>query len=379
MRIAKILAVQAVAVFVLLEIALSVYNPFPFRMRGSRLVLPVHQRYEFHHEGVPKLDPVTYHSKNSLGFRGPDPPPAGARGPAVVTIGGSTTECLFLSDGKTWTDELGRRLAAVRPGVWVNNAGLDGQSTFGHLTLLHDVIVRLRPAFAVFLVGINDVGLAALNDYDNSMAPSWLPWRQQWNVYDTRLVGHRNWWHDEWVFLADHSQIFGLVENFRRMRRTKAMQLSHDVWELPGHAVLNLDEAAIDARVTAVRPSLDGYAGRLNEIVALTRANGIEPVFLTQPLLVGDLFDVDPSSGVNLGTLEVRPGDNGAVEWRRVELYNDVTRRIARELTVTLVDLARELPKDSRYYYDVMHYTNEGALRVGALVADRVAPLLNGR
>jgi len=376
MRIAKLVAVQAALVFVLLEIALSFYNPLPFRMRGSHLVLPVHQRYEFRHEGARKLDPVTYHSKNSLGFRGPDPPPGGVRGPSVITIGGSTTECLFLSDGKTWTDELARRLAATRPDVWVNNAGFDGQSTFGHLALLRDVVVRLKPAFAVFLVGINDVGLAELNNYDHSMTPSRLPWKQTWSVYDTELGGWRNWWHDEWTFLTDHSQIFGLIENVRRMRRTKAVQFAHDEWDFRARKLLWFDEATTGARVGEVRPSLDGYGGRLREIVAVSRANGIEPVLLTQPLLVGEQSDIDPSTGVNLGTIEVRAGNNGVVEWRRTELYNDVTRRVAGELKVALVDLARELPKDSRYYYDFMHYTNEGAARVGALVADVLAPLL---
>jgi hypothetical protein len=378
-KIVRFAVIQAAAVFVLLEVALSFYNPFPFRMRGSHLVLPVHQRYVFRHEDARKLDAVTYHSKNSLGFRGPDPPAGGPRGPAIVTIGGSTTECLFLSDGKTWTDAFAARLADVSPDVWVNNAGFDGQSTFGHLALLRDVVIRLKPSFAVFLVGINDVGLAELNEYDGSMAPSWLPWKQTWNIYDTRLVGHRNWWHDEWTFLTDHSQIFGLIENFRRMRGTKAAQFSHDEWELPGHSVLPLDQATIDLRVAEVRPSLDGYGKRIREIVTLSRTNGIEPVLLTQPLLVGESSDIDPSTGVNLGTLEVRAGNNGVVEWRRVELYNDVTRRIAGELKVTLVDLARQLPKDSRYYYDFMHYTNEGALRVGGLVADTLAPLVKAR
>lgn len=378
-RIVKIVAVQAALVIVLLEIALTLYNPFPFRMRGSHLVLPVHKRYAFRHEGARKLDAVTYHSKNSLGFRGPDPPAGGVRGPAVITIGGSSTECLFLSDGKTWTDVLAKNLATVRPDVWVNNAGLDGQSTFGHLVLLRDVVVPLKPAFAVFLVGINDVGLAVLNVYDNSMTPSRLPWRETWNVYDTELGGWRNWWHGEWRFLTEHSQIFGLIENFRRMRRTMAVQFSHEEWELPGHPVLALDAATIEARVADVRPSLDGYGRRLREIVAVSREHGIEPVLLTQPLLVGEASDIDPSTGVNLGTLEVRAGNNGVVEWRRVELYNDVTRRVAGELRVTLVDLARELPKDSRYYYDFMHYTNEGALRVGGLVADGLAPLLRSR
>jgi hypothetical protein len=52
------------------------------------------------------------------------------------------------------------------------------------------------------------------------------------------------------------------------------------------------------------------------------------------------------------------------------ELYNDVTRQTARARGIVLVDAARELPKDSRLFYDFMHFTNEGAAKLGDLVAD---------
>src|SRR2546426_8052686 len=127
---------QFLLVLVLLELLLHIYNPLPFRVRGNRIVLPVHQRYTFRNDSATKLDPVTHHTKNALGFRGPDPPRDWASRFTLLTVGGSTTECLFLSDGKTWSDQLARRLAAIRADTWVNNAGLDGQSTFGHLMLV---------------------------------------------------------------------------------------------------------------------------------------------------------------------------------------------------------------------------------------------------
>src|SRR5262245_9890356 len=113
MRLLKILAVQALIAVALLEVGLRLYNPLPFRVRGERIVLPVHRKYRFSHEQATKLEPITSHTKNALGFRGPDPPRDFARRLTVVTIGGSTTECLFLSDGKTWTDVLSRRLSAT--------------------------------------------------------------------------------------------------------------------------------------------------------------------------------------------------------------------------------------------------------------------------
>src|SRR5215813_701949 len=173
MRLIEILAVQAAIVLVLLEVGLRLYNPFPFRVRGERIVLPVHQKYSFVHEQTTKLEPVTTHTKNALGFRGPDPPRDFSRHLTLVTIGGSTTECLFLSDGKTWTDVLARRLVHTWPDIWVNNAGLDGQSSYGHLILLRDFVVSLKPKVAVFLIGVNDIEREDLTTFDQSLAPRW--------------------------------------------------------------------------------------------------------------------------------------------------------------------------------------------------------------
>ena len=58
------------------------------------------------------------------------------------------------------------------------------------------------------------------------------------------------------------------------------------------------------------------------------------------------------------------------------ELYNDVTRQVARSDGAFLVDLAHALPKDSRLFYDFMHYTNEGAARLGDIVATHLEPML---
>ena len=57
-------------------------------------------------------------------------------------------------------------------------------------------------------------------------------------------------------------------------------------------------------------------------------------------------------------------------------MYNDVTRAVAAELGVPLVDLAHKLPKSSRYFYDTIHFTNEGASLVAEVLAGELCPYL---
>ena len=143
-----------------LEVLLRVYNPLEIRFRPDRIVLPVHKRYVFDNtEKFPtKLAKTTIHTKNSLGFRGEAPPRDFRDYLTIITIGGSTTECFYLSDGRTWPDLLGQNLSREFNRVWVNNAGLDGATTYRHLILMEDYVVTLRPKVVLFLMGINDVG-----------------------------------------------------------------------------------------------------------------------------------------------------------------------------------------------------------------------------
>jgi len=358
-RTLRIAAIQAAIFLALAEIGLRIYNPLPFRVRGDRIVLPVYQRYRFQNDGASKLDPVIYHTKNSIGFRGPEPPADFGRHLTLLTIGGSTTECLFLSDGKTWTDALARHLSREWPAIWVNNAGLDGQSTYGHLVLLRDFVVALHPAVAVFLVGANDVGLEASNPYDTALVPARSPWRA------ARL------------YLTDHLETLQVAQNLVRMARARNAGFGHSQIDLTKIALLEDNPEVEAATVGQYQPSLQGYRDRLSAIVDVCRRNGIDPVLVTQPALFGDA--VDPATGVNLARVQIRGAANGKLWWRVQEMYNDETRRVAAGQRVLLIDAARELPKDSRLFYDFIHFTNEGAARLGDIVATHLEAHLRAR
>lgn len=356
MRLVKVLLVQALLVLALAEIVLHIYNPLPFRVHGNRIVLPVHQRYVFHNDGASKLDPVTHHAKNSLGFRGPDPPKDFADRLTLVTIGGSTTECLFLSDGHTWTDALARQLERSFPGIWVNNAGLDGQSTYGHLILLRDFVDALHPRVAVFLIGVNDIGLEASTPYDTALTPP------------SSTVRSAE------IFVRDHSELVALAQNLIRVARAKEEGFGHGQIDVRTIRHLEHDDTMTATTLEKFSAPLPAFASRVSALVDECRAHGIEPILVTQPGLYGD--GIDPATGVDLSTLQVKGAANGRLWWRVQELYNDVTRKTARTRGVVLVDAARELPKDSRLFYDFMHFTNEGAARLGELIAVEIEPRL---
>ena len=138
------------------EVALRVFNPFEVRVRGGRIVLRSNVEWRFSGPDGEQLDAEILHRKNNIGFRGEDYAQSDDR-LRVFAVGGSTTECLYLGEGRTWVDLLETRLQRNFSRVWVNNAGLDGHSTFGHQILLDDYIASYEPDLLIYLTGINDI------------------------------------------------------------------------------------------------------------------------------------------------------------------------------------------------------------------------------
>lgn len=101
------------------------------------------------------------------------------------------------------------------------------------------------------------------------------------------------------------------------------------------------------------------------------------PVLVTQPFVWGDA--IDPTTGTALGAVRETLLDTETTSltyWHALEIYNDTMRGVARAKRVTLVDLARQMPKDSHLFIDRMHFGNDGALLVGKIVAQTISPTL---
>lgn len=332
------------------------YLPLTMRLRGNRIVLPVSQRTLLHTPRQPGLDPIIMHTTNRLGFRGPEPPHNLTDVLSIIAIGGSTTECLYITDEQTWPFLLGQRLAASFAPVWVTNAGLDGHSTVGHAVLLRQRVTPLRPKVLLFLVGANDAILGHWDLFEQShplLAACWASLN--------RFLGTA----------APRSELATVLLNLSRLARAKLGGVGHlamTISQTSTPTVL-LEERLARHR----RASLDPYEARLRRLVDLSRASGAWPVLMTQPALFGQGHD--DSTGMDLSWLHIGDMD-GAANWSVLELYNDVTRRVGQDVGVPVIDLAKLLPKNSSYYYDQLHFNSAGCRRISELVADALEPLL---
>jgi GDSL-like Lipase/Acylhydrolase family len=355
-----------IVTLVLMEVALRIYNPFHFRLKGDQIILPISQRETIINEINPKLDPVIVNTRNSLGFRGPEPPVdwpkglkelTGSPGLTVIAIGGSTTECHFLSDSLTWPFLLGQRIGDSVPGIWLNNAGLDGQSTYGHMVMLNDYVKKLRPSVVVFLTGINDV------EADGPL-------------FHDKLY-QRGSYPDLLHFLYNNSEVLNLGVNLvRGWRARRFNNTTNGMMVLDSVQRLELPESLVRGRLERQVRYLAGYRQRLTELADTCLAWHIVPVFMTQP----DQFGMgrDSVTGADLAAFPINAKENGRLLWEVLERYNDVVRALGKERGLAVIDLARLMPKNSLYFYDMSHFTNRGAEEVARLAAPSMVRILRG-
>lgn len=344
--------------FFLLEGFVRVFNPFPILLRSGRIDLPRNVTKEFSTDGRSGLDSKVTVRFNSLGFRGPEPPSNWKSSLTVVCVGGSTTQCLYLSDGKTWPDQLSSRLALEFDNVWVNNAGIDGHSTFGHLELLEQYLSVLQPKVLVFLVGLNDVDRTDLNDFDQSTL------RSHARAEDTfaRSMQRR---------LLRSSDAFALLDNLRLQWFASQKGLVHG--EPIAHSTFSaqpdtraLSTEAREQWLAGRNPAcLVGYKTRLQAIIEHCKKLDIRCVLATQAVLYG--IGSDDVTGANLATIPVGEVD-GATHWELLERYNQVTREVGLESDTPVIDVGKQLPKSSRYFYDLTHYNLDGAEEVARII-----------
>jgi lysophospholipase L1-like esterase len=339
------------------ELTLRIVRPIPLRLRGTKIVLPVDTTITGRNLDSTRLQSDITVRRNSLGFRGPDPPADFARHLTLVAVGGSTTEDRFLTEGRTWTDLLADRLTRELSGTWLDNAGLDGHSTFGHIHLLDQVLLDLEPDYLLFLIGVNDV------DRDDA------------NDYDLRAMNSRP---GPWERFVRSSDLLSTLQVLRRTQRARHLGVGH-IWELDLAQCerAHEDPAAREQLFARQRDvCLPRYRERVVKLIELSRARGIEPILLTQPALVGNA--VDPTTGIDMGPL-LCEGWSAATRWELLELYNDVARAVGADLGVLVIELARAMPKDTLLFYDWMHFSNRGAEVVAEIVADALIPYLRAR
>ena len=345
------------------EIALRVVLPAGWLLWGDRVPLPVSVEQKLQSGQGRGLDRPISVWHNSLGFRGPEPGLLG-RSLRLIAIGGRSTASPLQSDEKDWPRVTEQQLHSVYPALSITNAGVSGLSTFGLEPLLREGALPLAPRIVLILPGLEDIGRLMPTKRDRTFRSA---------------ADSRGWVWDELRRGARHS---GLLAAALALTRTRLAAPLASV-KVPPFRLETRPSRVVDAESVQRaaddhrRQFLPGYCERVVALLRLSRRAGVEPMLLTQPALYGP--GTDDLSGVDLETVAVDVAGqvSGAEAWAVLETYNDALRSLAATEGVRVIDLARQMPRSSRFFHGFVDFTNEGAERAAAIVAGELPPLLN--
>ena len=298
--------------------------------------------------------PTIHYSRDEYGLRGTFTHPSEID---LLTVGGSTTDQRYISDGETWQDVLQARLNEAGIPTVVVNAGVDGQSTFGHIKNFDwwfRLVPNLRPRRILFYVGLNDFYKEAGFKYD-ALEPS----------RSADLVGFRD-------AIQRNSALWHLARTLRGMYLAKFVhRIGHTSVDFQA---TNWTRKPLQIDYDFMQPRLEAYKERLHILIAKTRDFGADPVFVSQP---ARRYRLTP--GGLEGHARVTDYDghriNGVDFYYMKKRLDDAARTVCREENVLFFDLAAESIWEDEDFYDFSHMTPSGTRKVGIHLAEWLASL----
>jgi lysophospholipase L1-like esterase len=293
-------------------------------------------------------------SSNSWGLRGAEFPiqkPAGVF--RIVALGGSTTEG-SQGDLETYPYFLEKELRQMIPGrrIEVINAGHHGQDNDDLVEILRRKVLPLKPDIVIFNEVSNNIHW---QDFVRERLPCYLGscWSEAYP-----------WWY------SGLHRRYGLFR-FLTARFNWARRFNQ-AGDRPPPMHHVFDDASS-------KPGTIEFTKRLREITRETLDSGARLVLLTYVTIAHEgltvRYEDNPGMFYDLYK-KWHPYSPGEIE-RIYAHYNREVKKVAKEFGVPLIDMAREFPRDVKYFpFDIVHFSPEGNQIFAKILARHLVAVL---
>lgn len=292
------------------------------------------------------------YTRDENGFRGLDAPLDKID---IITVGGSTTDQRYIDDGQIFEQELKKRFAADGRRIVIANAGIDGQSTIGHIQNFpswFELVPGLKTRYVLFYVGINDLMKTAPDAiYDKVEA-------------DTKRLRLQLYIREKSVFY----QIYLIAKYY--FQPVPYFHGSGREYIAIGDSLV-AEPAVAEYRTPELLASLKGMEQRIRELDALTRKLGARSIFVTQRSARWDRRDgrivgiprYDPP---NANEFAAFSRVNGVDIFNIERIFAEATIATCKSLQAICVNLMEEIAFDlGRDFYDPVHTNAAGSKAIG--------------
>ena len=268
----------------------------------------------------------------------------------ILAVGGSTTNELYVGEGQTWTDVLAATFHANGRAVEVVDAGVDGQSTIGHLHNFDDwfpTIPGLKARYVLAYIGINDVHVQAQAQYDD--------------------VAVLSGWGRVQRVVNDRSALYRFHRAIRGMLGARQARVLHADVNWAGLSWQEVPVPTQDIVVDAGQQlNIDAYSKRVETLIERIRDFGAQPIVVTQHR------GTYRRNGERLWVLEA-VGLNDFIAQSR---FNRRAMEVCRSQAAICIDSGAEIEFQPGDFQDYAHTTPQGSKRVAEFLYSRLKDIV---
>ena len=273
----------------------------------------------------------------------------------IITIGGSTTDQRYITDSLTFQRVLQKEFLNSGRNISIANAGIDGQSTIGHLNNFYwwfPYINGLRADYFLFFIGINDYHVF------NSKIK---------NTLHSDLVNIKNSYSkkDKFKYYFSENIINQLLRLIDALYYSKKEGLTHGAHKPVKISNKTIEKGKILDYETLMKEDLIDYKDRLFKLNYEVKKLGGKAIFVSQSRKIYKLNN-DRIIGVpNFG--KYKDIDiNGVDYFHIMQLMHNSVKEVAEQTNAIFLDLDSELVFDyEKDFYDDMHTTPLGSEKIG--------------
>ena len=280
----------------------------------------------FYKNNIYKGKKIINYKKDKYGFRGLRKK---VNEIDILTVGGSTTDQRYLETEDTWPEKLEFIINSKNPNYDFDivNAGIDGQSTYGHLWNFENwfkKIKNFKTKYIFFYIGINEYFSNTTNIYDHgyeylNFSQKIKLWIRENNglIYKTYNLVYRNF------FPRD-------ILNVGHKERKINYKLANKKIEINDENIKQLNQ-------------------RLNKLINLTKDLNAKPVFITQKSLRSKLIDGKVYSIDDIDYLS------------KEKKISEIIINNCKKNKIFCIDLNNKIKFSKNSFYDLVHSTPEGS------------------
>jgi lysophospholipase L1-like esterase len=282
----------------------------------------------------------------------------------LVFLGGSTTECRYNLEDERFPYLTGV-LLEKELGIKINsyNGARAGNNSLHSADILLNKVIPLKPNVVIVLHNINDlVTLLYEKSYWNLDQPRAV-------IFDINKEVLANYWKIRRDRIIPHLAAALREFGWRLRQRFKSGKAARSNAEPDEFARLRGQKLQVDAPEMVAQ-----FEMNLQTLINICKARNTPVVLMT----MANRLKEPPDPVIHEALKKLARGQG--ISYRQFkslfEGFNEAIRRKAAENGVVLIDLAKEIPPERAFIYDLVHFNGNGCKRAAEIIKDQLKPVL---